>query len=235
MTMNYGSENLDIMECAPRYLKHVARLIDMNLPRSGHIVDFGAGNGIQTLLVRKPSASILCIESDERRLADLQLLGYRTAKSLSGVEDGSVDAVFSSNCLEHIDDDFAVVSEISRVLKDNGVVVLYVPAFPFLFSEMDKSVGHVRRYTRRRLQDLAGACGFQETSIRYVDSLGVLATLLFKISKKSGGKPSKWSVLAYDSLIFALSRVIDAIVHDFFGKNLLMVATKSQLVHHHVP
>ena len=57
MKTNLGSENLDVMENAPTYLKHVATLIRKHLPESGFVIDFGAGNGKQTLLIREPSAS----------------------------------------------------------------------------------------------------------------------------------------------------------------------------------
>lgn len=225
--VNNGSDNLDIMEHAPRYMRHVASLIRSHLPEDGQVVDFGAGDGKQSLLIRQPSESIVCIESDERRIADLRLMGYLTAKSLVELETGSVDVVYSSNCLEHVEDDFTVFTEISRILTNSGIVIIYVPAFPFLFSEMDRSVGHVRRYTRHRLQELAEVCGFRITTIRYVDSLGVIATMLFKLSKKPSGKPSKSSVYFYDTVVFGLSRLLDTVVHRFFGKNLLMVATKS--------
>jgi SAM-dependent methyltransferase len=235
MNTNLGSENLDVMENAPRYLKHVAKLIRRHLPDSGLILDFGAGNGMQTQLIREPSASVVCIENDKRRLDDLRRLGYSASASLEGVETASVAAVFSSNCLEHIADDQAIVKEISRVLEDDGVFVLYVPALQFLFSSMDERVGHVRRYRRMQLKELSETNGFEIISIRYVDSLGVIATLIFKFFGKSKGTPGRWSVKFYDSLIFRLSIALDVLFRQLIGKNLLLVARKPQMVRTHVP
>lgn len=235
MNLNSGSENLDVMENAPRYLDHVAKLIRCHLPESGLVLDFGAGNGMQTRLIREPCPSVVCIENDERRLDDLRRIGYSASASLEGVETATVAAVFSSNCLEHIADDHAIVKDISRVLEANGVLVLYVPALRFLYSSMDERVGHVRRYRRMQLKELAETNGFEVISIRYVDSLGVIATLIFKFFGKSKGTPGRWSVKFYDSLVFRLSTALDVLFRHLIGKNLLLVARKSQMVRTHVP
>ncbi len=59
-----------------------------------------------------------------------------------------------------------------------------------------------------------------------VDSLGYLATLVYKLVGDRSGSVSPGSVAFYDSIIFPLSRIIDFLSIGSFGKNLTIVATK---------
>ncbi|MEJ7933110.1 methyltransferase domain-containing protein [Sphingobium sp. AN558] len=66
-------------------------------------------------------------------------------------EDGSVDTVFSSHCLEHIADDHAVIQDWFRVLKIGGFIVCMVP-HQALYEKKDAlpsdwNMDHKRMYT----------------------------------------------------------------------------------------
>ena len=63
--------------------------------------------------------------------------------------------------LEHIDDDLVTLRHLLEVLEPGGILVLTVPAHPFLFDEMDTLAHHRRRYRRRELGDKLGAAGFR--------------------------------------------------------------------------
>jgi len=51
----------------------------------------------------------------------------RDASDLTGYEDGRFDWVFSSNCLEHIENWEQALDEWIRVLKKGGIIFLYLP------------------------------------------------------------------------------------------------------------
>jgi SAM-dependent methyltransferase len=61
--------------------------------------------------------------------ADLSGVGVDRREDLRALslEDASVDLVYASHVLEHVDDDRAALSEIARVLAPGGVAVLPVP------------------------------------------------------------------------------------------------------------
>jgi SAM-dependent methyltransferase len=224
---NPGSFNLEIMDFANSYTSHVGKLISSALPANGLIIDFGAGNGKQTLKICRPSDRIVCVEPDPRRQVELKALGYSVQKSLSEIQDQTVSCLISVNCIEHVADDEQIVREFGRVLNTDGVLVIYVPALPILYSKMDIAVGHYRRYTKKRLNNVVILGGFRVEQIRYVDSLGVLASLLFKMRSDSSGTPSKYSIWIYDRVLFPLSRVLDIGLNRVIGKNLLLVAKKA--------
>jgi SAM-dependent methyltransferase len=128
--------------------------------------------------------------------------------------------------LEHIADDAAAVAELYRCLRPGGRLLVYVPAFQVLYSQMDTHVGHFRRYRRKPLVELLGSAGFDVRAAYYVDSLGFLATLVYKLVGDRSGRVSPGSVGFYDSFVFPLSRLVDGLTLGSFGKNLAVVVAK---------
>ena len=63
--------------------------------------------------------------------------------------------------LEHIDDDTGTLRHIFSILEPGGVLVLTVPAHPFLFDEMDELAHHRRRYRGSDLGHKLRAAGFE--------------------------------------------------------------------------
>jgi SAM-dependent methyltransferase len=63
--------------------------------------------------------------------------------------------------LEHLDDDEATLRWAAGVLEPGGVLVVTVPAHPFLFDEADVLAFHRRRYRKCELEDRIRAAGFE--------------------------------------------------------------------------
>lgn len=81
-------------------------------------------------------------------------------------EDDHFGLVVAYDVLEHIQEDDQVVTEIARVVRPGGLVLIAVPADPRLWSEHDADVGHVRRYTRPELIALFDDDRFSIESVR---------------------------------------------------------------------
>jgi SAM-dependent methyltransferase len=60
--------------------------------------------------------------------------------------DGNFDLVCAFDVIEHAQHDRRVFGEMSRVLKDDGVLIFSVPLHANLWTEFDDVVGHARRY-----------------------------------------------------------------------------------------
>jgi len=91
---------------------------------------------------------------------------------------------------------------------------------------MEKKVGHCRRYGRAELTDKVNAAGFRIVDSRYADSLGFLASLVYKWQGNDSGDINRGALRAYDRFVFPLSRVIDVFTSSFVGKNLSLVAER---------
>jgi SAM-dependent methyltransferase len=75
------------------------------------------------------------------------------------VADSSVATVLLLDVVEHLDDRRAV-AEARRVLAPDGLLVVAVPAHPWLWSARDSRAGHRRRYRRGDLASLLAVGGF---------------------------------------------------------------------------
>ena len=85
----------------------------------------------------------------------IQAVGGRVMKTTLEqipLESECATVVTAMDVLEHIEDDAATLRELWRLVKPGGVLILTVPALPFLWSDWDESLHHFRRY---RKQDLA--------------------------------------------------------------------------------
>ncbi len=220
-----GRDNLEAMKHAKRYNDFLLGLIRKY--SLGHrTLDHGAGAGTFALPISDDDAGVICVEPDSSLRAELTQSGLEVASNLEEIASGSLDYAYSLNVLEHIKDDQKTVGELYRCLKPGGRLLLYVPAFTILYSQMDRYVGHFRRYRRKPLRNLLQTVGFEVSAAYYVDSLGFLATLVYKLVGDRSGAVSPGSVSLYDALVFPLSRVIDFLGLGSFGKNLAVVATK---------
>jgi SAM-dependent methyltransferase len=101
-----------------------------------------------------PEALEYCQINGVQRLvrANLQNLGFHSK---------AFDVILSLDVLEHVADPVHVMAEFKRVLKEDGLLVLAVPAFRFLLSPHDESLSHFRRYDRKDFETLVKDSGFE--------------------------------------------------------------------------
>lgn len=220
-----GRDNLEAMKKATRYNDFLLDLI-RKYSVGSRALDHGAGAGTFAVPINHGDMKVLCMEPDSSLRTELAQSGLDVAASLGEVADCSIDYAYTLNVLEHIKDDHEVILELYRCLKPGGRLLVYVPAFQILYSQMDRHVGHFRRYRREPVVNLLQSVGFDVSKAYYVDSLGFLATLVYKLVGDRSGSVSSSSVAFYDSMIFPLSRIIDFLAVGSFGKNLAVVATK---------
>jgi SAM-dependent methyltransferase len=64
------------------------------------------------------------------------------------------DILAMLDVLEHIEDDRSALDWVARQLVPNGVAVITVPAFQFLWSDLDEALHHFRRYQLADLRTL---------------------------------------------------------------------------------
>jgi SAM-dependent methyltransferase len=225
--MAIGSENLNLMHLAPKHAGYIGALVSGAIEDDGLILELGSGDGFQTNFVLAPNKNFYCVESDPTGREKLASRGYQVSEKLESFANGKISSVFSINCLEHIENDIDVVSEIGDCLKNNGKLILFVPAFNLLFSSMDTRVGHFRRYSRHSIREILQANGFHIEKLVYVDSLGALITLMFKLSRNKDGMPSEKSLILFDKYIFPVSCFFDRFLNRIFGKNIFVIARKN--------
>ncbi|MFM8453933.1 MAG: class I SAM-dependent methyltransferase, partial [Gammaproteobacteria bacterium] len=224
-----GKHELMLMEKMSLYNAYILGHIKSHLPKleqHDKILDFGAGIG--TLALNFPKEQVICLEIDPKQQIILKERGLNTVGSLDNIQPHSLSFVFSNNVLEHVPDDLGVLKTIYSKMKPGARISFYVPAFPVLFSSMDRKVGHVRRYTKGSLKTVFEAAGFKINSIFYSDFLGFFATLAFKLIGSKNGSLSENMLLFYDRIVFPISYFLDHLgASRLLGKNLVIKAQKN--------
>jgi hypothetical protein len=193
------------------------------------IVDFGAGTGaLAQIWLDDYSIKPDCVEIDPELTAILKEKRFRVFPNLDEVSK-EYNFIYTSNVLEHINDDTEALKSLAEGMTDNGRLAVYVPAFPILFSSLDYKVGHFRRYTKKELKNKVISAGFEVEEIRYCDSLGFFGTLILKILKIDTGKAlsSPGFLKFHDTIFHPTSLLLDKLGLDkVIGKNILLFATK---------
>ena len=102
-----------------------------------------------------------------------------TRSPSSELEGDAIDSVVCLNVLEHIEDDRRVLAELYRALRPGGVLVVLVPAHPQLYSDLDRNLGHHRRYTEAMLVERFREAGFVVEQSRYFNWVGAIGWYVF--------------------------------------------------------
>ena len=203
----------------------------------GRILEVGAGLGTITrsLIDRYPEITVTCLEPAENLFDDLASYAALTPRvdahrqTLEDYEvrpDEPFDAVMYLNVLEHIAEDAAELRLATAALRPGGVVLVFGPALEWLYSELDYKAGHYRRYSVRRLRNLAKKAGLEVVSVRYFDVLGVLPYfIVYRILRQDDITGS--TMWAYDRVAVPLSRLIQRrLPTPPIGKNVVLVARR---------
>jgi SAM-dependent methyltransferase len=215
-----GKENLDVMTLAKNYNNKIYNWIaDEESITQKKILDFGCGKGEFS---NRFSKNIFAVEIDS---AMHKYVHCQVRSDISDYDE-KFDMIFSSNVLEHINNDTQSIEDIYKALTKNGIVKILVPARMEIYSNMDKMVGHYRRYSISDLKRKFEEAGFQVLYCRYFDFIGYFASFFYKIFVNKGVIDER-SLILYDKLIFPLSNSIDKITFGkIIGKNIMLKAIK---------
>lgn len=110
---------------------------------------------------------------------------FSTPERTLPVENETMDIVIASHVLEHVADDVALLQEIKRVLKPDGIAVIVVP-----INERYDDPNHVRHYSTSSIVQLVRGLGFTVRNVLENE-------LLFHIVEKFyfEGYNTRWRIL----------------------------------------
>lgn len=218
-----GLENLSIMTLASNYNDTIYTWLSQDTNRDEYILDFGSGIGeFCNRFIDAGYQNTYSVEIDDSMHSSHKC---ETSNSLDSYR-VKFDYIYSCNVLEHIEDDLKILLELYIKMQPGGKIKIFVPAFQILFSDMDREVGHFRRYAKKELIDLMTQAGFAVDDCRYFDFAGFFATISYKILNKKGSINPK-AIIFYDKFFFPISRLIDKLTRgSVVGKNLILTGKK---------
>lgn len=133
------------------------------------------------------------------------------------------DTVFLLNVLEHLEDDSYAIQNCRYMLNKNGILIILVPAYSFLFSEMDKQLNHYRRYTTKKLADKIRKEGFEVQKSFYFNAMGITAWLYGKLMKY---KSLPHGEMKFYNKLVPIGKVLDKLFFNKIGLSAIAVAKK---------
>jgi len=225
-----GELTLKLLQKASRYNGWVYQMLRPHLGRDILEVGSGIGNMTRYFLghgrVTASDISPFCIRELTRSFADYESVKVRSLdiSRNSYPELEIYDTIVCLNVLEHIENDVVALKNMHSLLKPRGRLLLYVPANPRLYCEIDRGVGHFRRYQLEELSDKMKQAGFRVSHSRHHNILGALG---WWINGKVLGKKmiNATDVGAFDMLL-PLVKLQDR-MDSRFALSILAVGEKS--------
>ena len=232
-TVEYDGGDLEALSILKNYQNWIFARVAPWL--GGTAAELGAGIGsfsalfagnVISLDAIEPSAALQArLQHNVGSLGNVRVLHQTAEGWLANATPAQYDCVVMINVLEHIRDDAAVLRGIYQSLKPGGRLIVFVPALQFLFSNIDRQVGHFRRYERIELNSVLSKAGFKIADLRFFDILGILPWLVMNTwLGKTEFNPGL--VGLYDRIGVPFTRAVESIVAPPIGKNLIAVAIK---------
>lgn len=227
MSISNSTQTLESMSQAVWYNQWTLKKFEDYL--KGEILEVGCGIGNFTRDLKK-YGHVWAIDINESYIKQVSVL----AKDRIGVGDiekgkyffgvKKFDCIVCFNVLEHIENDQIALRNMYELLKARGYLILLVPAHALLYGEIDRSIGHIRRYNKKDLIKMLTATGFNIIKDREINFLGAIgwwiSSKLLSSAKVDEGKIKIFNFIAP----FALS--VEDIFETPFGTSILVIAQK---------
>ncbi len=149
----------------------------------------------------------------------------------------SVGVIIAADIFEHLEDDTDGINESYRVLKEDGLLILTVPAFRFLWGIQDRVTEHKRRYTRKEIVNRLKEAGFDILKSSYFNfflffpilfSRWTIHFLNLKIESENKINSPMLNLLL--RAIFSLEVYVLKYLSFPFGVSIFCIARKSQTI-----
>lgn len=226
-----GVSILEVLEGADNYNSWIA---DQFLAHTkSPVMEFGAGTGNITQFVSRKHL-LTATEIDDELLDKLKkqylnkkgisVIHYDITKNPPKELQNKFNTIYSSNVLEHVEDDREALTNLRKTLIKNGRLILLVPAKKRFYGRLDKSLGHFRRYEKDELISVIEKSGFEIEKLYYFNILGLLAWKIRDVITKENELKST-QIKLFDSIVPVL-KLIESMVKPPMGISLIVVARK---------
>jgi len=201
------------------------RLLEVGLGHGAYRSHFGELEGYLGIDIDGDAVEAARAKSPEARFeqADIADLGFSARFTPD-----RFDTIVAINVLEHVPDDTAAFGQLMGALAPGGHLLLWIPAMPALYNDMDRLAGHVRRYTRHGLRGQLEALG-EVRDLRYVNPIGGLGWWANGlVRKRSLNDPHvNMQIEWFDRIGVPISRTLGHATGRLFGQSLFAAVRKS--------
>ena len=196
------------------------RIAKLSKGKELKILNVGAGTGYTSELMQQ-FGEVVSVEYDQV-CADLvrDKLGLNIVQgSITELqyEDNSFDLVTAFDVVEHVEDDLLSVSELHRVCKPGGHVLITVPAFMSLWGHHDVINHHFKRYVKPEVRELFKPLSGEEAYQSYFNSILFIPIWIFRNIAKLMPKSWTRSGAGSDASVGKAGGFVDSILRLIFN------------------
>lgn len=149
-------------------LKQKLQLIQSELGRKGSILDIGAGTGDFLVTAKSTGWDVCGFEPSESARTLAIQKGVKLTPQTQELPDQTFDVITMWHVLEHVPDVDAQISELKRLLKPGGLIVIAVPNFKSHDAEVYGEFWaaydvprHLTHFSRQSIAKLFGQQGLE--------------------------------------------------------------------------
>jgi trans-aconitate methyltransferase len=156
-------------------------IVSQVLPYVGQdSLEIGCGTGNLTELLAQTGVNLTAVDVDAAFVQQAKMRLQPYANVTISVADAtqmpwtrSFDTIILLDVLEHIEQDHQLLRQLQHGLKPGGRLVVKVPALNWLYSPLDRAIGHYRRYSKRTLAATLKQAEFSSSTIWYFNAAGI--------------------------------------------------------------
>ncbi len=181
----------ELIELEDRYWWHTAKralavtLLQCHFPPPGLIVEGGIGSGRNLVEFQKLGYDVAGFDILPQAVEHVRQRGVEQVRvhdlcAAWPLEPESARAVVMLDVLEHTAEPVEVLRHAHETLAPGGGLVVTVPAYPWLYSNWDKRLGHYRRYTAKELARQAQAASLEVVRLTHWNAFSLPAAMVIR-------------------------------------------------------
>lgn len=201
------------------------------------LLEIGLGHGAFYEYLPDPVSKYVGLDIDESLVKHAQKLYPNNqyicadlasdvfSKCLNGQQ---FNSILCLNVLEHIEDHEKALKNMLDALSPSGHLLLFVPAFQALYTDLDRLAGHHRRYKISDLTLLANKCNGKIVEWSYFNFMGGIGWWLnrFITHRSLNDSAVNKQVRFFNKVILPISKLFQPLTKRIFGQSLYVVLKK---------
>lgn len=181
----------ELIELEENYWWHVAKrklvteILTNEFPAPGLIIEGGIGSARNLLEFSQlgyevTGFDLMADAVEHGRSRGLNNLFVHELSQPWPVSPNTAKVVLLLDVMEHMENPVQLLQNAAETLADDGGIIITVPAYPMLYSDWDRKLGHFRRYTKSKFREHAEQAGLKVKWLTYWNSFTLPAAIAIR-------------------------------------------------------
>lgn len=227
-----GLETLNVIEKANQFNEWMYRSISADC--KGRILEIGSGIGNISKFFIRDRKEIVLSDIRDNYCETLKKKFDNPVLKIDLVDRdfdhhyvdlfGTFDTVFALNVVEHIEDDVRAISNCKKLLKNGGTLIILVPAYQWLYNNLDSQLEHFRRYNKKSLKAIITANDMHLKKLFSFNVIGIFGWFVSGKLQKNNTIPE--GQMGFFNLLVPLFKLADFFLFRKIGLSVICVSKK---------